>query len=81
MDNETIIKEIKAIIEDIADIPQDEIKEGSSMIDDLNLSSLEIMSIIADVETKFSVHIPEEEMLSISSLEELADIVRNKMQN
>ncbi len=74
-----IIEELKAIIEDIADISQDEINEGSSMIDDLDLASLEIMSIISAVEKKYKIKISEDEMLSISTVYELANIICSKM--
>ena len=75
---ESVIEEIKAIIEDIADIPRDEIKPDSAMIDDLDLSSLEIMSIISDAEAKYSVKISEEEMLSVSTVAELAEVIKTK---
>ena len=78
MNLDEIIKEIKIIIEDITDISQDEISDDSAMIDDLDLSSIEIMSIIAEVERNFSIKISESEMLSISTVEELAEIVENK---
>ncbi len=75
---EKIIEEIKVIIEEIADIPKDEIDYTSAMIDDLDLSSLEIMAVIADVENRFSIRITEDEMLSISTVEELARIIESK---
>ncbi len=75
MEIDMIIEELKRIIEDIADISADEINGDNSMIDDLDLSSLEIMSIISEVEKKFPVKISEDEMLSISTVEELAEII------
>ena len=70
---------IASIIEDIADIPINEITEDSSFIDDLDLSSLEIMSIVGDVERKFSIKISEDELLSISTVGDLAKAVQNKI--
>ena len=80
MEYSEIIKDIKTIIEDIADIMQDEISDDSAMIDDLDLSSVEIMSIVADVERHFSVKITESEMISISTVGELAEVVEGKIQ-
>ena len=70
--NETF-KKIVSIIGDIADIPEDEITEESNLIDDLDLSSLEIMSIISRIEKAFSVKMSEKELLSI---ENIGDLVR-----
>ena len=76
---ENTVEVIAKIIEDIADIPLDEIKEDSHMMDDLDLSSLEIMSIVGDVEIKFSIKISEDELLSISTVGDLAKAVQNKI--
>ncbi|WP_034452012.1 acyl carrier protein [Butyrivibrio sp. AE2032] len=76
---ENTIEILKEIIEDVADIPQDEIDAESALIDDLDLSSLEIMSIISSAEKKFSIKISESEMLSISTVEELAEVITDKL--
>jgi len=69
---------IASIIEDIADIPINEITEDSSFIDDLDLSSIEIMSIIAEAERKYSVKIAESELLEIKTVGELAETIEKK---
>ncbi len=79
MNKDSVVEEVKCIIEEISDIPQDEMDIDSSMIDDLDLSSLEVMSIISDIERKYSIKISESEMLSISTIEELVDIILNKL--
>lgn len=72
------VEEIKAIIESVSDIPKYQIDEKSSMIDDLDLSSLEILSIISEIEAKYSIKLSEEEMLSISTVNDLASIIKDK---
>ena len=72
---ENIVGFIKEVIEEVADIPQEEIKRESAFVDDLDLSSLEIMSIISEIEKKYSIKVSESELLSISTVEELAMIV------
>ncbi len=72
--NETF-KIIVSIIGDIADIPEDEITEESNLIDDLDLSSLEIMSIISRIEKNFSVKMNEKELLSIENISDLVKYV------
>ena len=56
----------------MADIPKDEIEKESSLIDDLDLSSLEIMTIINNISRKFDVKITEQQILEI---ETVADIL------
>ena len=76
---ENTVEVITKIIEDIADIPLDEIKEDSHMMDDLDLSSLEIMSIVGDVERKYSIKISEDELLSVRTVGDLAEAVQKKI--
>ncbi|MBE5830326.1 MAG: acyl carrier protein [Butyrivibrio sp.] len=70
--NETFEK-IAGIIEDIADIPREDIHMDSNLMDDLDLASLEIMSIIAKVEKTFSIKMNEKKLMAI---ETLADFIK-----
>ncbi len=74
-------EKIVSIIEDIADIPQEDIREDSNLIDDLDLSSLEIMAIIAKVEKTFSIKMSEKELLAIENLGDFITFVDSKCSN
>ncbi len=76
---EKITEEIKSVIEDVAGIPANEIENDSSFMDDLDLASLEIMAMVAEVENKFSIRLAESEMLSIENIAELAELVESKI--
>ncbi len=79
MSIESIMEKIKEIIEDIADISADEVSLESSLIDDLDLSSIEVMSIISNIEKEFSINVSESELLEISTVRELVELVKNKI--
>ncbi len=68
-----VFEKIVDIIVDIADIPRDEVKEDSELMDDLNLSSLEIMAIVSKIEKEFSVKFNEKDLLAMSSLADMID--------
>ena len=72
------LEEIKKIIEEITDIPADEIEADSQIMDDLDLSSIEIMSVIAEIERKYSVHFSEEELMSVQSVADIINVVDSK---
>ena len=63
---------VAEIIEDVADISRDEIKMDSSLMDDLELSSLELMTIFSDISRKTSIPISNKDILAF---ETVADIV------
>lgn len=70
-----VFEKIANIIIDVADIEREDIEESSQLIDDLDLSSLEIMSIVSKVEKEFSIKISENKLLSISSVKDIVDCV------
>lgn len=70
--------EIVEIIVDIADITKEEIRTDSSLIDTLDLNSLEILSIVAEIEKKYSVKISEKELLSIATVDDIVKMVESK---
>ena len=72
-----IFERIVNIIVDVADIPRDEISEDSDLMDDLNLSSLEIMAVVSKIEKEFSVKISEKELLAMSSISDMIDYLSN----
>ncbi|SDI04326.1 acyl carrier protein [Pseudobutyrivibrio sp. 49] len=76
MDN--IYEKIISTIEDVADIPRNEIEESSSFMDDLDLASLEIMSIIAKLEKEFSIKIAENELLKLETVSDMVELIASK---
>jgi acyl carrier protein len=76
MDN--MYEKIAKMIEDIADIPIDEISMSSSFVDDLDLSSLEIMSVVSRAEQEFGINISENDLLSIATVEDFVEIILSK---
>ena len=75
---EEVFEKIAKIIEDVADIPQDEIEETSSFMDDLDLSSLEIMSIVSKIEKEFSIKVGEQELLKVETVSDMVKLISEK---
>ena len=72
---ENAIETVIEIIEEVTGISHEEIKEDSTFFDDLDLTSLEIMSIVGELERKYSVRITEEELVSVRTVKELAGVI------
>ena len=75
---EEVFEKIAKIIEDVADIPQDEIEETSSFMDDLDLSSLESMSIVSKIEKEFSIKVAEQELLKVETVSDMVKLISEK---
>ena len=53
MERAEIISQITAILEDVAEVSPEDVTESSVLMDDLDLSSMEILTIVADLEETF----------------------------
>lgn len=68
-----IISQILAILEDVAEVSPEDVNEDSVLMDDLDLSSMEILTIVADLEETFGLRIPEKELRNFVTMGDLAD--------
>lgn len=73
MERAEIIAQILAILEDVVEISPEDVSEDSVLMDDLDLSSMEILTIVADLEEAFGLRIPEKELRSFVTISDLAD--------
>ena len=73
MQREEIISRILDILEDVAEIAPGEVSPDSVLMDDLDLSSMEILTIVADLEETFGLRIPESDLRSFVTINDLTD--------
>ena len=67
MERSEIVSQILAILEDVAEISPEDVT------DDLDLSSMEILTVVADLEETFGLRIPEKELRNFVTISDLAD--------
>lgn len=75
MERSEIIETIKTIISDETEIPEEDIQETSLLMRDLELSSMEVLTIIGRLEEEFSVLTNVNELNQITTVGELADYI------
>lgn len=75
-----MFEEIRTVINDITDIPIEDILPESVIVEDLDLASMESMSILAEIESKNGIKITNEEMLDISTIGDLVELVCKKIE-
>lgn len=68
-----ILRQILASLDDVAEISPDEVTEDSVLMDDLDLSSMEILTVISQLEDAFGLRIPEKELRSFVTVGDLVD--------
>jgi acyl carrier protein len=70
-----VFEKIRAITADVADIAPEQIFPESALMDDLDLSSMEIMTMLAEVEDAFALRIPERELRGFITMSDLVEYV------
>ncbi|MDP2923725.1 MAG: acyl carrier protein [Candidatus Omnitrophota bacterium] len=72
---EEIKKEIKQLISEIAEIPGEQIKDDSRFTEDLGIDSMMALEVVAGIEKKYKIVIPEAEIPTIRSLQNVYALV------
>ena len=73
MERAEIVSQVLAVLEDVAEVSPEDVTESSVLMDDLDLSSMEILTIVADIEETFGLRIPEKELRSFVTMGDLVD--------
>jgi acyl carrier protein len=67
--------EIKKLVADIAEKTPEEIKDDARFAEDLGIDSMMALEIVATIEKKYKVVIPEAEIPNIRSLQNVYDLI------
>lgn len=66
-------KEVIKIIANIMEIPEKKIKMENTLIGDLDLESLDIVTLIAELEEKYQIEIPHKEIKKMQTVEDVVN--------
>lgn len=68
-----VFEKVKAILADQLEFDEDKITMKSSLVDDLDADSLDVVDLIMSLEEEFDIEIPDEE---IEEIKTVGDLVR-----
>ena len=80
MTREDIFEGIQEILSEELDIDKDEVQLGSNLINDIGLSSVEVMNLIASVEKAFSIRISEKLLRTFVTTQDIVDCIAAKLE-
>ena len=64
-------KELIKIIAGIAEVPEKSINENTNLLADLDLESLDLVTLISEIETKYELEIPDKEIKKIQTVSDI----------
>lgn len=72
---EDMKKEIKKLVADVIEIPESELTETARFAEDLGVDSMMALEVIASIEKKYKVIVPEEKLPTIRSLQDVYNVL------
>lgn len=81
VDIKNIEAEVRQIISEIIEVAPDKISAEASFVEDLGMDSMMALEILASIEKKFKVSIPEDKLTSITNLQKTVELAKELIGN
>ena len=75
MSNSEIVSGLAEIVNEVAGVETSEITPDKSFVDDLDIDSLSMVEIAVQVEDRFGVKVPDEELANLKTVGDAVDYV------
>ena len=76
MEQEQLYNDIKNIVADIIEVDEDEIKGNAVFVEEYDVDSMMALEILAAIEKKYKIKIPEERLANISTLNDTVSLTK-----
>jgi acyl carrier protein len=76
----SVLDGVKEIIVEILDIPMEEIKPESSLAEDLEADSLDIVEMLMQLEDNFGLQIPESIAEDLKTVKDVVEYLEKRLQ-
>ena len=73
-----VFEKVKKFIVDEFKVSEDQIKDEASFLEDLGFDSLDVSTLVQDVENMFDIRIPDEDLDKLTTVGELVNCVAEK---
>ena len=80
MTKDLIFEKLQAIIADEADMEKEEITADSRLVNDIGLTSVEILNATAEIEKTFSVRISEKMLRAFVIVQDIVNCIDNLLE-
>ena len=75
IDKDMLKNDLKKLIAEIVEVEPDRITPKANFVEDLGMDSMMALEILASIEKKYRLRIPEENLTKITSLDEVMELV------
>ena len=71
-------EEIINLIKEITEIPTSKIKEDTNLVEDLELDSLDLTEIFAEIEDKYNIEILDDDIYNLQTVNDIIEYIEDK---
>jgi len=75
-----IKKEVKKLVSEITEVPEDQLKDEARFTEDLGVDSMMALEIVASIEKKYKIVIPEDKIPTIRNLKNVFELLEQLME-
>jgi acyl carrier protein len=75
IDKNILENDLKELIAEIVEVEPDKITPGANFVEDLGMDSMMALEILASIEKKYKLRIPEENLTKITNLNKVVELV------
>ena len=72
-----VLEKVKAILSEQFDVEEEKITPETSIVNDLNADSLDVVDLLMSIEDEFEVEVPDEEIENIKTVDDLVKYIEN----
>jgi acyl carrier protein len=76
IDEGKLKEDVRAVIAEILEKEAEEIEDEASLVEDLGMDSMMVLEIVAALEKKYRITIPEEELTKIATLNQAVELAK-----
>lgn len=68
-------EEVIKIIASVAEVPEESVNLNTNLIADLDLESLDLVTLVSEIENKYELEIPDKEIKKIQTVEDIVNFL------
>lgn len=72
-----VLEKVKSILSEQFGVDEDTITPETSLIDDLDADSLDVVDLLMSIDDEFEVEVPDEEVENIKTVDDLVKYIEN----
>ena len=76
IESQGLEQELRALVAEIVEIEPERVEPKAKFVEDLGMDSMMALEILASIEKKYKLKIPEENLTKIKSLENIIELVK-----